>query len=169
MNLPEQIKSVCFTGHRELSEIEKKITAIRLSKLLTMLARDHGLLDCYAGGAIGFDTVAALTVLSVKKRIPNFRLHLILPCEGQEKAWNEEQKIAYYMIKEQADSVRTLSPFFYNGCMQIRNRELLEKADLCIAYLRPSTASGGSLNTVLQATKLGIPVINIADIESEDE
>jgi hypothetical protein len=72
------------------------------------------------------------------------------------------------MIKEQADSVRTLSPFFYNGCMQIRNRELLEHADLCIAYLRPSTASGGSLNTVLQATKMGIPIINLADKESED-
>ena len=168
MKLPEQIKSVCFTGHRELSGIEKKLAAIHLSKLLETLARDRGLTDCYAGGAIGFDTVAALTVLSVKRRIPNLRLHLILPCEGQEKSWSEDQKTAYYMIKEQADSVRTLSPFFYNGCMQIRNRELLEHADLCIAYLRPSTASGGSLNTVLQATKMGIPIINLADKESED-
>ncbi len=168
MNLPEEIRSICFTGHRELSGMEKKITAIRLSKLLTKLANEHGLLDCYAGGAIGFDTLAALSVLSLKKRIPNLKLHLILPCEGQEKSWSEEQKTAYYMIKEQADSVRTLSPFFYNGCMQIRNRELLEHADLCIAYLRPSTASGGSLNTVLQATKMGIPIINLADKESED-
>lgn len=168
MNSPEHIKSVCFTGHRELSEIEKRITAIRLSKLLATLARERGLTDCYAGGAIGFDTLAALSVLSVKKCIPNLKLHLILPCEGQEKAWNEEQKATYYMIKEQADSVRTLSPFFYNGCMQIRNRELLEHADLCIAYLRPSTSSGGSLNTVLQATKMGIPIINLADQESED-
>lgn len=168
MNLPEEIRSVCFTGHRELSDMEKKIIAIRLAKLLAKLASEHGLCNCYAGGAIGFDTLATLTVLSVKKRIPNLKLHLILPCEGQEKAWNEEQKNAYYMIKEQADSMRILSPFFYNGCMQIRNRALLENADLCIAYLRPTTASGGALNTVLQATKLGIPIINLADTESED-
>lgn len=168
MSLPKQVNSICFTGHRGLSGIEQKLIAIRLSNLLTVLARDYGLRDCYAGGAIGFDTLAALSVLSVKKRIPSLKLHLILPCEGQEKAWNEEQKTAYYMIKEQADSVRTLSPFFYNGCMQIRNRELLEHADLCIAYLRPGTSTGGSLNTVLQAAKLGIPVINLADKESED-
>ncbi len=168
MYLPKQVNSICFTGHRELSGIEKKLLAIRLSKILTKLARDHGLRDCYAGGAIGFDTVAALTVISVKRRIPELKLHLILPCENQEKSWNEEQKTAYYLVKEQADSVRVLAPFFYNGCMQMRNRELLESADLCIAYLRSGTSSGGSLNTVLQATKLGIPVINLADTESEE-
>lgn len=168
MSLPKQVNSICFTGHRNLSGIEQKLIAIRLSNLLTVLARDYGLRDCYAGGAIGFDTLAALTVISVKKRIPELKLHLILPCVNQEVSWNDEQKTAYYLVKEQADSVRVLAPFFYNGCMQIRNRELLESADLCIAYLRSGTSTGGSLNTVLQATKLGIPVINLADKESED-
>lgn len=162
------ISSVCFTGHRDLTNSEIYQNSERLSSLLRKLIVHHGLKHCFAGGAIGFDTVAAKTVLSLKPSYPELSLHLILPCQGQENSWNEAQKRDYQVIKEKADSVRVLAPFFYNGCMQARNRELLLNADLCIAYLRKGTKTGGSLNTVLQAAKLGITVINIADYESED-
>ena len=164
-----KIGSVCFTGHRELTFKESAIIRARLIALLKRLIEERGLTDCYAGGAIGFDTLAARAVLDLKAVYPELKLHLILPCEGQEHSWNDMQKAEYYSIKEKADSVRILAPFFYNGCMQSRNKELLNQADLCIAYLRSHTASGGSLNTVLQATKLGIPIINLADDESEDQ
>jgi uncharacterized phage-like protein YoqJ len=121
----------------------------------------------YAGGAIGLDTLASLVVLDVKKQYPDIRLNLVLPCNGQESKWTQEQKAIYSEIKERADSIRILSPFFYNGCMQVRNRGMLLCSDLCIAYLRAGTSGGGSLNTVIQATKMGITVINLADPESE--
>lgn len=168
MEFSENISSVCFTGHRDLTEKEIYIISKRLTALLKHLITHHGLSNCFAGGAIGLDTLAAQTVLSLKSIYPDLNLNLILPCQGQENSWNEDQKQEYAFIKEQADNVRILAPFFYNGCMQARNRELLQNSDLCIAYLRKGTRSGGSLNTVLQATKLGIPVINIADFESED-
>ncbi len=167
MKIPEKLESICFTGHRQISVAEKSIISKKLFFLLPLLI-ERGLKNCYAGGAIGMDTVAALTVLKAKKDFPELRLHLILPCQGQERSWNNEQKTTYHSIKEQADSVRILSPVFYNGCMQVRNREMLNRADLCIAFLRPETTTGGSLNTVLQAAKRGIPVINLADNESED-
>ncbi len=162
------VSSVCFTGHRELSAAEELLITRKLTSLLTVLIKDHGLKECYAGGAIGLDTVAAKAALSLKEIYPQLKLNLILPCQGQEKTWNADQKATYSKIKEQADSVRILAPFYYNGCMQARNRALLDSSDLCIAYLRRGTSSGGSLNTVLQATKLGIPIINLADTESED-
>ena len=167
MKNEDSVTSVCFTGHRDLTNIEIQNAARRLTKLLTELIEHHGLKECFAGGAVGFDTVAAQTVLSLKSYHPDIKLNLILPCHGQEKSWNSNQKSEYYHIKESADQIRVLAPFFYNGCMQARNRELLNNADLCIAYLRKGTSAGGSLNTVLQAAKLGIPVINIADEESE--
>ena len=168
MQFPANVSSVCFTGHRDLTDSEIHIISRRLTILLKRLILNHGLKNCFAGGAIGFDTVAAQTVLSLKDNYPEIRLNLILPCQGQENSWNALQKQEYKIIKERANTVRVLAPFFYNGCMQARNRELLRNADLCIAYLRKETRSGGSLNTVLQAAKLGIPVINIADYESED-
>lgn len=168
MHLSGNISSVCFTGHRDLTDNEIHIIIRRLTLLLERLILNHELSNCFAGGAIGFDTVAAQAVLSLKDKYSDLKLNLILPCQGQEKAWTSHQKQEYEIIKEQSDSIRVLSPFFYNGCMQARNRELLRNADLCIAYLRKGTRSGGSLNTVLQAAKLGVPVINIADHESED-
>ena len=167
MKLPIKITSVCFTGHRELSDNEIKTIQEKLNRLLRFLINNHSLQNCYAGGAIGLDTLASLIVLDLKKQYPDIRLNLILPCNGQESKWPQEQKNIYNEIKTQADSVRTLSPFFYNGCMQARNKEMLLFSDLCIAYLRAGTSSGGSLNTVIQATKMGIPVINLADPESE--
>jgi uncharacterized phage-like protein YoqJ len=167
MNLSSKITSVCFTGHRDLSVSEVKMIRVKLAHLLSLLADAHSLSDCFAGGAIGLDTVASQVVLKLKEDHPSLRLNLILPCNGQDSKWNSEQKKTYNEIKEKADSVRVLSPFFYNGCMQARNKELLLSSDLCIAYLRNGTCSGGSLNTVIQATKMGIPVINLADPESE--
>ncbi len=166
MILPKRIKSVCFTGHRDLSRSEVTEITDKLTRLLPILIDWHGLTSCYAGGAIGLDTVAALAVLKARRNYPQLKLNLILPCAGQERSWNQEQKDVYFDIQKKADNVRILSPFFYNGCMQARNRELLRSSDLCIAYLRPGTSGGGSLNTVIQATKLGIPVINLADPES---
>jgi uncharacterized phage-like protein YoqJ len=167
MVLPNKIESVCFTGHRVLTPSEERMISSKLHRILPILIEKYGLTSCYAGGALGLDTLAALAVLETRDSYPVLKLNLILPCQGQEKTWNQQQKEAYNDIKEKADRVRVLSPTFYNGCMQARNRELLRSADLCIAYLRPGTSGGGSLNTVLQAAKLGVPVINLADDESE--
>ncbi len=167
MKLPEKIDSLCFTGHRDLSVSEADIITERILRLIPRLI-NRGLKNIYAGGAIGTDTAAALAILKAKESFPELRLNLILPCQGQESSWNDEQKKIYRDIKDKADSVRVLSPVYYNGCMQMRNREMLERSDLCIAYLRAGTSGGGSLNTVLQAIKMGVPVINLADAESEE-
>ncbi len=167
MIIPPEITSVCFTGHRELSKAEEQYIKEKLTRLLNVLINNHRLKNCYAGGATGFDTVASQVVLNIQKEQPDIKLNLILPCIGQENKWSSDQKKIYNEIKQKANSVRTLSPFFYNGCMQARNKELLLSSDLCIAYLRAGTRGGGSLNTVIQATKMGIAVINLADPESE--
>ncbi len=167
MKLPENFNSVCFTGHRSLSSSEVDMITGRIRRLISVLI-SRGLTDVYTGGALGMDTVAALSVLKAKEDHPQLKLNLIIPCQCQENAWNDMQKSTYNYIKSKADSVRILAPFFYNGCMQVRNREMLDHSDICIAYLRPGTQSGGSLNTVITATKLGIPIINLANTESED-
>ncbi|MBQ2806065.1 MAG: DUF1273 family protein, partial [Clostridia bacterium] len=51
-----------------------------------------------AGGAIGFDTLAALCVLEQKKQYPQIKLDLILPCRDQDAAWGEQDQHAYHFV-----------------------------------------------------------------------
>ena len=70
--------TVCFTGHRHMEREE----ALRLPALLDSVIRElynRGARIFRAGGAQGFDTVAALKVLELRmgrSRRPHLPLHL---------------------------------------------------------------------------------------------
>jgi len=70
--------SCCFTGHRDIptearASIQKRLEAEVINLIL------QGVTDFYAGGALGFDTMAAIMVLSLKEDFPQIRLCLALP------------------------------------------------------------------------------------------
>lgn len=75
-------KTCCFTGHRSLNGAEKLKVAVRLRKVIKELVK-QGIVFYGVGGALGFDTLAAQTVLDMKKEYPQLRLILVLPCEDQ--------------------------------------------------------------------------------------
>ena len=112
-----------------------------------------------AGGAVGFDTLAALCVLSAKENYPNIKLHLLLPCKNQTRGWSDGDIEKYNYILSQADSVRYVSEERAAGCMLKRDRALVDGADLCIAYCRRST--GGTAYTMSYAKERGVEVKNI--------
>ena len=76
MNL--RAKTCCFTGHRSLSHEEKLKVVVRLREIIAEQIK-AGVVFYGAGGARGFDTLAALTVLEMKKEYPQLRLILVLP------------------------------------------------------------------------------------------
>ena len=55
-------KVCCFTGHRSLSVAEKIKVAVRLRKAIKELVK-QGIVFYGAGGALGFDTLAAQTMI----------------------------------------------------------------------------------------------------------
>lgn len=114
-----------------------------------------------AGGALGFDTIAALAVLKLKEHYPDIRLILVLPCRFQTRGWASEDVKIYENIKEQADKVVYTSEEYTRGCMHKRNRHLVDNSSACIAYLTES--KGGTAYTVDYAAKHGLTVFNIAD------
>ena len=61
------------------------------------------------GGALGFDTLAALTVLKCKKKYSQVKLFMIYPCKNQTKGWDKKSTLLYEYIKKQADSFLYLS------------------------------------------------------------
>ncbi len=155
-------KSACFTGHRDLSESERSLSE-RLYALLEKLVTENGITDYYAGGAVGFDTVAEKCVLRLREKFKQVKLHLVLPCSNEEqtKHWTDDQKNEFYAILGAADSVEYTSQHLFRGCMGVRNAKLVEHATShCICYHDPSRKSGTS-QTIGFAKEKGLKVINL--------
>ena len=156
-------KSACFTGHRTLMTDMNSFSALLLSVIEQMVA-DRNITDYYVGGAYGFDAIASLSVLQLKEKYPEVRLHLILPCSNEEQTdgWNTKRKTEFENILGLADSVEQVSERYYNGCMKARNARLVELAtDYCICYWNPKHFRSGTGQTVRMAQKKGIEVINL--------
>lgn len=97
-------KTCCFTGHRELPFWARRRIASNLEKAIVTKI-DEGIRFFGAGGARGFDALAARTVLRLKKKYPDIKLILVLPCLMQTRGWRTEDVEEYEHIKAQADKV----------------------------------------------------------------
>lgn len=151
----------CFTGHRELPLQKREEIAHKLEQTVITLIQ-AGVQYFGAGGARGFDTLAAQTVLKLRKEYPHIKLVLVLPCLSQTQGWRDEDIKAYEAIKTAADKITYTSEKYTRGCMHKRNRHLVDHSSICVCYLTESR--GGTAYTVSYAKKLGRNVINLADI-----
>jgi len=153
-------KTVCFTGHREIPLEKKNEITRRLKETLIQLI-NRGYLYFGAGGALGFDTMAEQAVLSLKEEYPQIKLILVLPCKSQANAWSAEDKKVYQEIICKADKVVYTSQEYFRGCMQRRNRHLVDYSSVYVCYLTKDT--GGSAYTVRYATSKGLSIENVAE------
>lgn len=150
----------CFTGHRDIPPQKRKAVAAALEKVVEGLIA-AGYRQFATGGALGFDTMAALCVLGMKKRYPGIRLLLVLPCLDQSLRWPAADVRMYEQIKALADRVEYVDREYTPGCMLKRNRRLVDMSQVCIAYLKKAT--GGTAYTVDYARKRGVRVIFLRD------
>ena len=153
-------KTVCFTGHRTIPMLKKWKIEKKLKETLEALI-DNGYCYFGAGGALGFDTIAAQTVLGLKKKHPEIKLILVLPCKNQTRGWEEKDVSVYESIIEQADKVVYTQEHYDRGCMFKRNRHLVDNSSVCVAYL--TEEKGGTAYTGNYANQKGVKVINIAE------
>ena len=152
-------KTCCFTGHRKIPQAELPTLKNRLMKAITD-AITQGYRYFGAGGALGFDTLAAQTVLELKQSYPHIRLILILPCESQTRGWQKADTAIYESIRNAADKVVYTSKTYYEGCMHKRNRHMIDHSSLCICYMTNDRSGTGY--TVRYANEKGRKIINLA-------
>lgn len=158
MNLCKGYLSCCFTGHRDIPKDKAKAIQHTLECLISELC-EKGCREFISGGAIGFDTMAAETVLRLKKSFPETRLIMALPCRNQHIKWGNADRLRYEQILKSADSVVYLAESYVTGCMHLRNKYMVDNSELCIAYL--GKKGGGTEYTVNYAVENGHTVINI--------
>ena len=113
------------------------------------------------GGALGFDQMAAETVIRLKNDYPQIKLIMVLPCPPKQQSlkWSSEQKKHFYELLGQADKVRILSPCYTSSCMYERNRHLIDNSAHLICFLQKQY--GGTFYTVNYAEKKGLSICRL--------
>lgn len=156
------IYTVAFFGHRYIDNpflIEE-----RLEEQIYKLLSEHEYVDFLIGRNGDFDQYVSSTVLRVRKRYrdDNSSLILMLPYPTAEYLNNEESFHNYYTEVEISYAASKAHP---KSAIQIRNREMVDRADLVICAIEKET--GGAWQTVQYAMKQEKPVINLFDEPDE--
>ena len=146
-------------GHRQIPPGKQAEIVERLERVIISLYQ-RGVRFYGAGGARGFDALAAQTVLRLRENCPGMKLILVLPCLTQTRGWPAVDVAEYERIKGLADKVVYTSQAYTAGCMHKRNRHLVDNSSVCVCYLTQD--SGGTAYTVRYARNRGLEVINLA-------
>jgi len=153
------MKTCCFTGHRQISRDHlNRLPALLENEILQLLRA--GVTVFRNGGAIGFDTVAALKVIALRQKYPQMELEMWLPCRDQDAHWPPDQRECYAYILSQADRVHYISDTYTRACMLERDRRMVDGSDVCLAYC--VRTEGGTGYTCQYALKQGVELRNLA-------
>ncbi len=152
-------QTCCFTGHRQLPPDMLSGISHKLKTEIYGLV-DRGVTHFIAGGALGFDTLAALAVLECRKAIPELTLALYLPCPEPDRFWSADSRALYHLILRQTNMIRFLSDHYRPGCMHLRNRRMVEDSGFCICW--QTQLKGGTAYTVDYAARCGLQIIRLA-------
>ncbi len=151
--------TVAFFGHRTVDhfiQIEKL-----LEEQIRKLIDEKQYVEFLVGRNGDFDRCVASSVRRVRKkhRDDNSSLVLILPYLTAEYRNNAESFHGYYTDIEICDAASKAHP---KSAIRIRNREMVERADLIICYVEPR--KGGALQTMQYAMTREKTIINLAKI-----
>ena len=147
-----------FTGHRK---IEQNV-AYKIPTLLKKAIREAielGASKFLAGGAMGFDTIAARQVIQFRIAHPDCELHLLIPCRNQSERWSDRQRDMYEYTLSAANTVSYLTDEYRDGCMRLRNQRLVDLSDIVIAYV--GRDKSGAAQTVRMAQRAGKTFYNL--------
>ncbi|MBQ5777359.1 MAG: DUF1273 family protein [Oscillospiraceae bacterium] len=154
-------KICSFSGHRQIYKIHSDSLPAVLSETVDSLIRS-GVSVFQSGGAMGFDLLAAKTVLEKKSEHPEIQLRMLLPCRDQAARWPEKTRQEYESIVSLADEVSYVTDTYDKFCMQRRNFALVDSADILLCYLIRSF--GGTMHTVNYAYDKNLQIINLASL-----
>ena len=149
-------QTCCFTGHRHIPTQDLPDLYPALSHAIQTLIQ-QGYRYFGSGGALGFDTLAAVEVLRLKKQFPHIRLILVLPYPRHWQRWKKADADQFQRILASADKTVWTSRRYERGCMAKRNRHLVDCSSACVCYLRRHPS--GTAYTVEYAKKKGLSIV----------
>lgn len=150
--------SCFFTGHRRIAKSDENRVIMLLDSAIKEKI-DMGICTFIAGGAVGFDMLAAEAVLRFRDENPDIRLCLYLPHKNHDVNWGRNDKQRLFDLIQSADEVRYISQKYSQTCMKERNLAMIRDAHYCIAW--NTGVPSGTNSTVLKAKEVGCDIINL--------
>lgn len=160
--------SCCFTGYRpdkfsfklggnnlRNAEFENRLFSA-ISDLI-----DTGVTVFYTGMAMGFDIIAAETILDIAKLRDDSSIRLVpcVPFIEQSKNFSSNWKKRYDDVLSKADQTILLSDKYFKGCYMARNKFMVDNSDVVLTCF--DGKPGGTKNTLDYAKEKGRKIINI--------
>lgn len=159
-------RTCAFTGHRPeklpwgYNEEDERCWALkeRMWKAAQDIY-DMGYRHFLCGMAQGCDLYFAETILALRCLAVGVTLEAVIPHEGQTSHWSEDQQERYERILSMCDKCTVLAPRYTSGCMQRRNRRMVDNASLLMAVYDGS--GGGTGYTVGYALQQKVQVLHL--------
>ena len=153
-----EIFTVAFFGHRYIDNLFK--VEELLEEQIRKLINEKEYVDFLVGRNGEFDQCVSSTVLRIRKkyRDDNSSLILMLPYPTAEYTNNQNYFEDYYSDIGISYAAAKAHP---KSAIQIRNREMVDRADLIICYIEHN--EGGAFKTIKYASEQNKPIINLAN------
>lgn len=159
--------SACsFTGHRPAKlpwgNDEEDTRCVQLKARLYDAVESailEGTEHFICGMAEGCDLYFCEIVLELKERYPHITLEAALPCPTQADKWDAAARERYRALLARCDYETMVSDLYSPGCMQRRNRYMVDHSSLLIAA--HDGLPGGTRGTIEYALRRGVPVLDV--------
>ena len=160
----------CFTGHRpdklpwrwreedpRCRDLKDRITGA------VEEAYERGYRHFLCGMAQGCDLYFCEAVLSLRNRRQGVTMEAAIPCQTQADRWSERERERYLTLVGRCDYETLVQRQYTAGCMQRRNRYMVDRSSLLIAAY-DGAAHGGTLYTMTYALRPQLELV-ILDID----
>ena len=158
----ERERTCCFTGHRPdklpwgTDESDPRCLALKARLgAAAEAAYQAGMRHFICGMARGCDLYFAEAVLELRERRPGVTLEAARPCETQASAWPAAERERYGAILDRCDYETLVQHRYDRGCMQRRNRYMVDRSALVLAVYN-GEPKGGTAQTLLYALRSGV-------------
>lgn len=162
----------CFTGHRPsklpwgTDEGDPRCAALkrRLTDAVEA-AYAEGFRHFITGMALGCDLYFAEIVLRLREQRPDVSLEAAVPCPTQADGWPPADRRRYRRILDRCDYETVVQDHYSPGCMQRRNRYMVDHSALLIAVY--DGVSGGTRHTLEYAIRQKVPFLDIPPVVTQ--
>ena len=109
--------------------------------------------------AAGCDLYFAEAILALRRQGATLTLEAAVPCREQADRWDAPARNRYEELLGMCDSVTVLQERYSQGCMQRRNRYMVDHAGVLLAVYDGTT--GGTGATFRYAVRKGLEIIRL--------
>ena len=155
----------CFTGHRPgklpWRYNEEDLRCVSLKARIAdavEAAYQEGFRHFLCGMALGCDLYFCEAVLDLREQYGDVTVEAAVPCEEQSARWRERDRNRYFALLERCDYETLVQHHYTAGCMQRRDRYMVDRSQRIIAAYDGRTL-GGTMYTLTYALRQGLETV----------